>query len=132
MQSVNAALSSPQATESALTISPGMPWPMGAHCDDAGVNIAVFSVYGQAIDLCIFDSTGTQEVARLRLPARTGDVWHGHVGGLAAGSIYGLRVHGPWRPDKGHKFNPTKLLLDPYAREVVGQFDWADEHFAFD
>ena len=116
----------------ALTLSAGGPWPMGAHCDASGVNFAVFSANAQAIDLCVFDAAGTHEVARHRLPGHTGDVWHGHLAGAGAGLVYGLRAHGPWRPDKGHRFNPTKLLLDPYAREIVGRHAWADEHFAAD
>jgi glycogen operon protein len=118
--------------QEALTIVLGRPWPMGAHCDAEGVNIAVFSAHAQAVDVCVFDDTGTREIARLRLPGHSGDVWHGHIAGAGAGMLYGLRVHGAWRPDKGHRFNPTKLLLDPYAREIVGSFDWADEHFAAD
>ena len=118
-----------------LTISEGQPWPMGAHWDGSGVNVAVFSAHAQAIDLCLFDATGTNEVARLRLPGRSGDIWHGRIEGdgiFAPGLVYGLRAHGPWRPDKGHRFNPTQLLLDPYARELVGRFAWRPEHFAAD
>ena len=115
-----------------LTIHPGHPWPMGAHFDGTGVNFAVFSANAQAVDLCLFDATGQHEVARLRLPAHTNDVWHGRVPGAKPGLIYGLRAHGPWRPDKGYRFNPNKLLLDPYAREIVGRFEWADEHFGAD
>ncbi len=110
----------------------GVPWPMGATFDGAGVNIAVFSANAQAIDLCLFDATGETEIARLRLPGHTNDVWHGYVRGGRPGLVYGLRVHGPWRPDKGLRFNPTKLLLDPCAREIVGEFTWCDEHFAAD
>jgi len=113
-------------------VTEGRPWPMGVHVDAGGINVAVFSAHAQAIDLCLFDAGGTHEVARLRLPMRTGDVWHGHVAGVQAGQLYGLRAHGTWRPDKGHRFNPAKLLLDPYAREIVGRFDWADAHFAAD
>ena len=114
------------------TLGAGQPWPIGAHCDAAGVNFAVFSANAQAIDLCLFDDSGTREIAHFRLPGHTGDVWHGHLAGATAGLVYGLRAHGPWRPDKGHRFNPTKLLLDPYAREIVGRFDGADLHFAAD
>lgn len=115
-----------------LTIAEGRPWPMGAHRDGGGVNVAVFSANAQAMDLCLFDDAGTREVARLRLPGHTGDIWHGRVEGAGPGLVYGLRAHGPWRPDKGHRFNPTKLLLDPHAREIVGRFVWSDEHFAAD
>jgi glycogen debranching enzyme GlgX len=126
---------SPERADAAaveFAISRGRPWPMGATCDAGGVNFAVFSAHAQAIDLCVFDDAGRHEIARWRLPGRSGDVWHGRLEGARAGLVYGLRAHGPWRPDKGHRFNPTKLLLDPYAREIVGRFDWADEHFAAD
>jgi glycogen operon protein len=122
------------APDTPLTIGKGRPWPMGAHWDGSGVNVAIFSVHAQAMDLCVFDATGTRELARLRLPGHTGDTWHGRLEGAGAGPgmVYGLRAHGPWRPDKGHRFNATKLLLDPHAREIVGRFDWGDEHFGAD
>ena len=114
----------------------GRPWPMGARFEvDAsgpGVNFAVFSAHASQIELCLFDDSGSEETARLQLPAQTGDVWHGRVPGLLPGQVYGLRAHGPWRPDRGHRFNPQKLLLDPWAREIVtpaGGFDWQEPHF---
>ena len=120
------------ATASMFDISSGRPWPIGAQADATGVNFAVFSAHAQAIDLCLFDASGTRETARLRLPGHSGDVWHGRVEGARPGLIYGLRALGAWRPDQGHRFNPSKLLLDPYAREIVGVFDWADAHFGAD
>ena len=75
----------------------GRAWPLGVHCDDTGVNVAVFSAHAQAVDLCLFDATGLHELARLRLPGHTGDVWHGHLADAGAGLVYGLRAHGPWR-----------------------------------
>ena len=119
-------------TGTSLTMISGRPWPMGADADATGVNFAVFSAHAQAIDVCVFDATGMHETARFRLPGHTGNVWHGRLEGARAGLVYGLRAHGPWHPDRGHRFNPTKLLLDPYAREIVGRFEWADEHFATD
>ena len=115
-----------------LEVSAGRPWPIGATCDASGVNFAVFSEGAEGIDLCLFDAAGRCEIRRVRMPARTGDVWHGHLGGARPGLVYGLRAHGVWQPDQGRRFNPAKLLLDPYAREIVGRFDWADPHFAFD
>ena len=116
-------------------IETGRPWPMGARFEvDAsgpGVNFAVFSAHASQIELCLFDDRGLHETARLPLPAQTGDVWHGRVPGLLPGQVYGLRAHGPWRPDRGHRFNPHKLLLDPWAREIVspaGGFDWQAPH----
>jgi glycogen operon protein len=114
------------------TLQAGRAWPMGVHFDGHGINVAVFSAHALALDLCLFDSSGVHEVARLRLPCRTGDVWHGYLAQAAPGLIYGLRAHGPWRPDKGHRFDASKLLLDPYARDIVGDFIWSSEHFAPD
>ena len=113
-------------------IEPGRPWPMGAHWDGQGVNFAVFSAHAGAIELCLFDANGEGETARLLLPGHTGDVRHCYLPGAEPGLVYGLRAHGPWRPDKGHRFNPLKLLLDPCAREIAGRFEWADEHFGAD
>ena len=113
----------------------GRPWPLGASVDAEGVNFAVFSHNALRIDLCLFDSDGETELARLPLPVRSGDVWHGHLARGTAGLVYGLRAHGPWRPERGHRFNPNKLLLDPWAREVVappGGFDWRGPHFGAD
>jgi len=110
----------------------GHPWPLGVHWDGRGVNIAVFSAHAQGIDFCVFDEAGAREVKRIALPARTHDVWHGYLEGAGPGLVYGLRAHGPWRPDQGHRFNAHKLLLDPYAREIVGRFEWRAEHFAYD
>ena len=110
----------------------GRPWPLGATWDGQGVNFAVFSAHAQAMALCLFDDTGTTETRRLLLPAHTNDVWHGYLPGAKPGLTYGLRAHGLWRPDRGHRFNPNKLLLDPYAREIVGDFEWRDEHSSAD
>ncbi len=88
--------------------------------------MAVFSAHATRIELCLFDTDGSQELARLPLPRRSGDVWHGLLPGAGPGLVYGLRAHGPWRPDRGHRFNPARLLLDPWAREIVpppGGFD---------
>ena len=118
------------AGPSALTI--GRAWPLGAQVRDGGVNFAVFSEHASQVDLCVFDADGQREVARHRLPGRSGDVWHGFLAGATAGLVYGLRAQGPWRPDRGHRFNPHKLLLDPWAREIVGDFDWQGAHFGAD
>ncbi len=101
-------------------LQPGRPWPMGASFDGEGVNFAVFSAHATQIDVCLFDETGQVEQARLPLPGHSGDIWHGRLPGAKPGLLYGLRVQGPWRPDRGHRFNPHKLLLDPWAREIVG------------
>jgi glycogen operon protein len=117
----------------ALHLEAGRPWPLGASVDERGVNVAVFSAHAQRIELCLFE--GDREVARGALPERSGDVWHGLLPGAGAGLVYGLRAHGPWRPDRGHRFNPNKLLLDPWAREIVppaGGFAWLPVHHGAD
>jgi glycogen operon protein len=112
---------------------------MGAHFEvdtnGPGVNFAVFSTQASRIEICLFDASGKVETARVPLTAQTGDVWHGRIAGLLPGQIYGLRAHGAWRPERGHRFNPHKLLLDPWAREIVspeGGFDWQRPHFGAD
>jgi glycogen operon protein len=96
---------------------------LGAIADGEGTNFAVFSQNAQRVELCLFSPDGSEETARLSLPEKTGPVWHGHVPGLAAGQLYGYRVHGQYAPEQGHRFNPNKLLLDPYMREMRGRFE---------
>jgi glycogen operon protein len=111
-----------------LTLDEGRPWPLGATVRDGGVNVAVFSGHAHRVELCLFDGTGREERARAVLPGRTNDVFHGFLREAGAGLVYGLRAHGPWQPADGHRFNPRKVLLDPWAREIVGTFDWAALH----
>ncbi len=99
---------------------------MGAHFDGEGVNFAVFSAHAERVELCLFSPDGRKEVARIALPERDGDIWHGHVSGLVPGTLYGFRVHGPYQPEQGHRFNPHKLLIDPYARALEGRLKWSD------
>ncbi len=99
---------------------------LGASADRDGVNFALFSEHASAVDLCLFDAAG-RETARLRLPARTGDIWHGYLPGCKPGQAYGYRVHGTYDPAAGMRFNPNKLLLDPYAKRLAGSFEWRDE-----
>ncbi|HWI78948.1 MAG TPA: glycogen debranching enzyme GlgX, partial [Ramlibacter sp.] len=102
----------------------GEPWPLGATPmtwqGQAGVNLAVASAHATAMYCCLFDEITGQETQRLALPQCTDGVWHGFIPGLAAGQLYGLRAEGPWQPGAGHRFNVNKLLIDPYARELVG------------
>lgn len=109
-----------------LATEPGRPWPMGATLTGEGVNFAVFSAHAEKIELCLFTADGRHETARIPLRDRDGDIWHVHVGGLNTGTVYGYRVHGPYAPEQGHRFNPNKLLLDPYARALEGRLKWSD------
>ena len=107
-------------------LSEGQAAPLGATWDGRGVNFALFSAHATRVDLCLFDDKGRVETQRLRLPCCTNQVWHGYVGGVRPGQLYGYRVHGPYEPGSGHRFNAHKLLLDPYARQVAGQIRWHD------
>jgi glycogen debranching enzyme GlgX len=102
----------------------GQAWPMGATCmrwqEQEGVNFAVYSRHAERIEVCLYDAAGERETARIALPVCSDGVWHGFVAGLGAGQLYGLRAHGPYQPVWGQRFNPAKLLLDPFARAVVG------------
>ncbi len=105
-------------------VEPGSDVPLGVSLVDGGVNVAVASHHAEAIDVCFFDATGGNEVERVRLPERSGDVWHGHIPGIVAGALYGLRADGPYAPELGHRFNHHKLLVDPYARLLQGELRW--------
>ncbi|MBU6438449.1 MAG: glycogen debranching enzyme GlgX, partial [Betaproteobacteria bacterium] len=106
--------------------------PLGAHVRDGGVNFAVFSAHAERIELCVFDASGARELRRYALHGPDDGVFHGFLPRVGAGLVYGLRAHGPYLPDEGHRFNPHKLLLDPYAREIVGRFHWAAEHHGYE
>jgi len=114
------------ARTAGLTPGPGRPWPMGASCDATGVNFAVFSAHAEALELCLFSADGRRETARTPFADRDGDIWHLHVAGMNPGQLYGLRAHGPYAPEDGHRFNPNKLLIDPYARALEGRLRWSD------
>ncbi|NNC54268.1 MAG: glycogen debranching enzyme GlgX, partial [Pseudomonadales bacterium] len=109
----------------------GDPHQLGAHFDGEGCNFALFSAHAERVELCLFDSSGKQEVARVDLPEQTHEVWHGYLPGAGPGTIYGYRVHGAYDPAAGHRFTPNKLLVDPYARELRGHFSWCDAHFGY-
>ncbi len=119
------------APHHALEIWPGAPYPLGATLDDEGVNFAIYSRHAESVELCLFDAHGKHEVQRITLRERTDFVWHGYVPGLKAGALYGYRVHGPYAPDQGHRFNAHKLLVDPYAKAIVGDIKWSDAHFGY-
>jgi glycogen operon protein len=105
---------------------PGVPYPLGATWDGLGTNFAVFSANATRIELCLFDPSGRREIARFDLPEVTDEVWHGYLPNARAGLIYGYRVHGPYDPQRGHRFNHHKLLLDPYAKRIAGELRTSD------
>ena len=109
-----------------IGIDDGVPAPLGAQFDGRGVNFALFSQAATAVDLCLFGPGERHEQHTIRLPCRTDDVFHGYLRGVFPGQVYGYRVHGPWDPARGHRFNPAKLVLDPYAREIQGRIRWHD------
>src|ERR1700761_2157652 len=109
----------------------GKPFPLGATWDGLGVNFAVFSANAEQIDLCVYDADGKREIARFTMPDCTQQVFHGYLPGASPGLSYGFRAHGPYDPENGHRFNPAKLLLDPYAKSIRGQVRWSDALFGY-
>jgi len=110
-------------------MGPGKSAPLGATLTEGGVNFAVFSDHARQIYVCLFDAEGRE--TQIALPEREGGIFHGHIDGLKAGQLYGLRAQGPYRPDKGHRFNINKLLVDPYARKLTGRPTWDDRIFGY-
>ena len=103
-----------------MDVFEGRPTPRGATWDAKGTNFSLFSAHATKVELCIFDATGQKEVERVSLPEYTDQIWHGYLSGIDPGTPYGYRVHGPYDPDSGHRFNPNKLVLDPYAYAHMG------------
>jgi isoamylase len=114
-----------------VRVWPGSPYPSGATWDGEGVNFALFSHNAERVEVCLFNPKGTREIARVALPEYTSEIWHGYLPDIRPGQLYGYRVHGPHDPPRGHRFNPRKLLLDPYARAIVGDLSWTDAHFGY-
>jgi glycogen operon protein len=112
-------------------VRPGRAYPLGPSWDGQGVNFALFSAHAERVELCLFDRSDGPETARIELPERTDQVFHGYVPNIGPGQLYGYRVHGPYDPGRGHRFNPHKLLIDPYARALVGRLDWSDVHYGY-
>ena len=108
----------------------GRPYPLGATWDGLGVNFALYSRHATKVELCLFDARG-REQERIPLPEYTDEIWHGYLPDARPGQRYGYRVHGPYAPDAGHRFNPNKLLLDPYAKQIVGELKWAPHLFGY-
>ncbi len=110
---------------------PGRPYPQGATWDGEGVNFALFSEHAEGVELCLFDRRGRRELQRIRLREQTDGVWHCYLPEARPGQLYGYRVFGPYLPQQGHRFNSNKLLLDPYAKSIVGTLAWSDAHFGY-
>jgi glycogen operon protein len=111
-------------------IREGLPYPLGATWDGLGVNFALYSANATQVELCLFDERG-RETERITLPEYTDEVFHGYLPDARPGQLYGYRVHGPYAPDAGHRFNPNKLLLDPYAKRIVGEPKWSPHLFGY-
>jgi isoamylase len=115
-----------------MRVWPGSPYPFGATWDGEGVNFALFSEHASTVDICLFDQPGdAAETVRVRLPERTDRIWHGYLPDVRPGQLYGYRVHGPYAPADGHRFNPAKLLIDPYAKALSGDVRWNDAVFGY-
>lgn len=115
-----------------MKVRPGSPYPLGATWDGVGVNFSIFSEQATGVEVCLFDSPEAKtESARIRLPERTDMVWHGYIPDLLPGQLYGFRVSGPYEPKAGLRFNPAKILLDPYAKAIGREIRWAPEMFAY-
>src|SRR4051812_31505199 len=114
---------------SRMHIWPGEPFPLGATYDGKGTNFSLFSEVATKVELCLFDESGGEE--RLTLPEVTALCWHGYAPGTKPGQRYGFRVHGPWAPDQGQWCNPSKLLLDPYAKAIDGELKWNESMFPY-
>jgi glycogen operon protein len=118
--------------KSSLRVWPGSPYPLGATWDGVGVNFAIFSEYATRVELCLFDATDAEmESLTISLPEQTDMVWHGYIPDIHPGQLYGYRVHGPYAPHAGHRFNPNKLVMDPYAKVIGRATRWHDSLFGF-
>ena len=115
----------------AMAVWPGKPYPLGATWDGNGVNFALFSENAEKVELCLFDPAGQQELQRIELREQTDQVWHACLPAARPGQLYGYRVYGPYAPHRGHRFNLHKLLLDPYAKSIVGALKWSDAQFGY-
>jgi glycogen operon protein len=124
-------LISPRAITHRAKLREGRPFPLGATWDGLGVNFALFSAHATKVELCIFDEQGSVELERIELPEYTDEIWHGYLPAARPGTTYGYRVHGPYAPDAGHRFNPNKLLIDPYAKQLIGELKWRPAIFGY-
>lgn len=127
----NNSSASTSRNSAASTLREGKPFPLGATWDGLGVNFALFSAHATKVELCLFDIEGKEEIERIELPEYTDEVWHGYLPTARPGTVYGYRVHGPYDPKAGHRFNPNKLLIDPYAKQLVGELKWGPELYGY-
>ena len=114
-----------------LSVLTGKPYPQGATWDGMGVNFAIYSEAAEAVELCLFQDVAEEPVETIRLPESTGSVWHGYCLGLKPGQLYGYRIHGPYQPEAGLRFNPNKLVIDPYAKAIAGGVNWDAPVFGY-
>ncbi len=114
-----------------MRVQTGHAGTLGATWDGRGVNFALFSTHAEKVELCLFDPQGRRELERVAMPECTEGIWHCYLPDVSPGQLYGYRVYGPYEPNQGHRFNPHKLLLDPYAKRVAGRLVWSDAHFGY-
>lgn len=117
---------------SGIKVWDGRPHPLGATADEWGVNFALFSAGALRVELCLFDKSGVKETARYEMPVRENNIWHIYLEGVKPGQVYGYRVYGPYDPARGKRFNPNKLLLDPYAKKLIGRLIWHKAIYGYD
>ncbi len=116
-----------------INVYPGHPYPLGSTWDGKGVNFAIFTDHATAVELCLFnEEKDEKEVIKLSLIERTHHIWHGYIPGIKPGQLYGYRIHGPLKPHEGCRFNPNKLLIDPYAKAISGVIEWHDALFGYE
>ena len=113
-------------------VQSGAAYPLGATYDGKGVNFALFSAHAEKVELCLFDASGAEEIGRFTITENDNSIWHIYISGLTPGQVYGYRVYGPYKPLEGHRFNPNKLLIDPYGRKLVGKLIWHKAIFGYD
>lgn len=115
-----------------LKVYPGKPYPLGATWDGEGVNFALHSDHAEGVELCLFEEIYDEDAVYIKFTERTHHIWHAYIPGLKPGQLYGYRVFGPFEPHQGHRFNPFKLLIDPYAKSIAGTIHWHESLFAYD
>ena len=115
-----------------IKVSFGKYYPLGSTYDGKGVNFALFSAHAEQVELCLFNSDGTKEISRYKLEINDNNIWHIYLEGIKPGQVYGYRVYGPYKPEEGKRFNPNKLLLDPYAKKMIGKLIWHKALFGYD